>query len=124
MHCSSLSSASWHASAKTFASFRLNFPGRLDENLRNGNFISVTRVPAIVSHEPRNLQRENSFAQTKVIRYECPYPQAGVVVVSPGTVLVLNHDPRFFSTKCNCGVARMAHTHFGSDTEVIGNQPD
>jgi len=54
MHCSSLSSASWHASANTFASFRLNFPGRLDENLRNGNFISVTRVPAIVSHEPRN----------------------------------------------------------------------
>lgn len=68
MHCSSLSRASWHASAKIFASFRLNFPGRLDENLRNGNFIVVTRVPDIVSQHSRNLQPETSSMQTKVIR--------------------------------------------------------
>jgi len=84
MHCSSLSRASWHASAKTFASFRLNFPGRLDENLRNGNFISVTRVPAIVSQELRNLEQENSPAQTKVIRVEFADQKGGVAVVSPG----------------------------------------
>jgi len=45
MHCSSRSSASWHASAKTFASFLLSFPGRLDENVGNKNLISSTSVP-------------------------------------------------------------------------------
>lgn len=62
MHCSSLSMASSHASANTFSSFRLNFPGRLDENVGSENLILQPCAPTSCHMSPEIMSGKHLYA--------------------------------------------------------------